>query len=240
MTSWRRHEVASAYLDGVRRAIPQISVQIDLLRRLIDAALPSVERFVDLGCGDGALGASVLDWYPGAEVFLVDFSLPMLDRARARFKDDSHDVVFVSADLRSHDWLESIPKPGEFDLVISGYAIHHLEDWRKQELFAEILTLLRPGGLFVNLEHVAPRSHFGRKLFDDLFVDSLHRFAMEAEPIASRDRVEFEYHSREDQYDNILSTVESQCGWLRAAGFVDVDCYFKLLELAIIAGRKPV
>jgi hypothetical protein len=33
--------------------------------------------------------------------------------------------------------------------------------------------------------------------------------------------------------------VDRQCQWLEAIGFVDVDCFFKLFELASFGGRKP-
>lgn len=48
-----------------------------------------------------------------------------------------------------------------------------------------------------------------------------------------------EYVHRPDKDANILALVEPQCEWLREFGFEDVDCYFKIFELAIIGGRRP-
>jgi hypothetical protein len=36
-----------------------------------------------------------------------------------------------------------------------------------------------------------------------------------------------------------LALVDVQCGWLREIGFQDVDCFFKVFELALLGGRKP-
>lgn len=44
------------------------------------------------------------------------------------------------------------------DAVVSGLAVHHLEDTRKRELFAEIHDFLSPGGVFSNLDLVRPAS----------------------------------------------------------------------------------
>ena len=47
-----------------------------------------------------------------------------------------------------------------------------------------------------------------------------------------------EFYHRDDKKANILTSVETQCQWLREIGFQDVDCYFKILEIAIFGGLK--
>ena len=54
----------------------------------------------------------------------------------------------------------------------------------------------------------------------------------------SRDEVAEFWFNRPDINDNILALVETQCQWLRQIGYRDVDCYFKILELAVFGGRK--
>ena len=239
MSAWKKQQNADGYVDGVRAAIPLIAEQIELVHRLIGAALPTVEHLLDLGCGDGALAASVLSRHPAASAVLVDFSEPMLARATERFEDSGQAVRVIRADFGAPSWRGALPPGRPYDLVLSGYAIHHLDDDRKQVLFRDVFELLGPGGLFLNLEHVASTSRLGQELFDELFIDSLFAQALRRDPAASRAGVAAAYHGREDQHDNRLAPAERQCQWLRAAGFVDVDCYFKILELALLAGRKP-
>jgi SAM-dependent methyltransferase len=238
VSSWKKRDVADSYVDGVRASIPLVAEQIDLMHRLIDATLPSVEAVVDLGCGDGALAASVLARHPSARACLIDFSAAMLDRARERFRASTSAVSLLRLDLSDRDWTQHLTLNREPDLIVSGFAIHHLDDARKQELYREVFDLLKPGGLFINLEHVAPASALGRRLFDELFIDRLYAQAAASDPSIGREQIALRYEEREDQHDNILAAVEAQCEWLRAAGFVDVDCYFRLLELALLAGRK--
>jgi hypothetical protein len=54
----------------------------------------------------------------------------------------------------------------------------------------------------------------------------------------TRQEVADELYRRDDKAANILGRVEQQCEWLHNIGFQDVDCYFKIFELALFGGRK--
>jgi SAM-dependent methyltransferase len=98
--------------------------------------------------------------------------------------------------------------------VVSGLAIHHLEDERKRALFEEIHSALVPGGVFANLDLVlsaSPRLH--------------ERFRREIGRV-------------DDDPTDRLADLSDQMGWLREAGFAEVDCHFKWLELALVLAVK--
>jgi ubiquinone/menaquinone biosynthesis C-methylase UbiE len=231
---WKASALAATFLEGVRGAIPLAEEQIDIMLRLVSASGAPVRRFLDLGCGDGVLSAAVLRRFPEAEAVLVDFSSAMLDAARARLAAHAGAVRFVDADYGLASWLE--PVAGQpYDAVISGYSIHHQPDSRKREVYREIFELLAPGGVFVNVEHVASASPWAAALNDELFIERLHAH----HPERSRAEVVETYYARPDKGSNILAPVETQCGWLREIGFTDVDCFLKIFELAVFGGRRP-
>lgn len=161
----------------------------------------------------------------------------MLDAARANLGNMPQATV-ARADFSRPQWVESVQSHRPFDIIVSGFAIHHLGDERKRELYGEIFDLLGPGGVFLNLEHVASATKAGERLFDEFFIDHLHDFHRGDDPKARREHIAGAYYQRPDKKENILAPVERQCQWLRDLGFADVDCFFKVFELAIFGGRK--
>jgi tRNA (cmo5U34)-methyltransferase len=231
VSAWKRDEVAAAYLDR-RRAIPLWREQGDVMRTLLTRAPRRVERFLDLGTGDGYLAELVLDACDGSRAELVDFSQPMLDAAAARLERSPDRWHAVEADLSTPAWLDALPAGG-YDAVVSSFCIHHLDHERKRALYRELLELLNPGGLFLNWEHVET-APLGTGLFDHAMVQGLSRL----QPGRSPDEVAREYRERPDALENKLLDVRTQCAWLREAGFEGVDVFFKWIELAIFGGTK--
>lgn len=207
MVTWSDPAKVDEYVGRVGRLAPRLAGEAALVELL--PAAP--ERILDLGCGDGRLTALVLDARPGVlEGVAVDSSPPMLGLARDRFRDEPR------VDVREHDLAAPITALGGFDVVVSGFAIHHLADARKMELLREIATQLRPGGVYANLEVVASPT------------PELHA--------EFRRAIEREADDPEDQ----LVDVETQLSWMRAAGLDQVDCMWKWRGFALLAGRQTI
>ncbi len=178
---------------------------------LLEEVPRDAQRILDLGTGDGRLLALLLLRRPQARGVAVDFSPTMLTKARERFGGDQRIEVV------EHDLAETLPNLKSFDVVASSFAIHHLAHERKRSLYEEVWRLLRPAGVFLNLEHV------------DSPTPRLHARFLEAMGITRAD---------EDPSNQLLD-VETQLHWLRDIGFEDVDCLWKWRELALLVGTKP-
>lgn len=235
--AWQSETLARTFLDNVRGGIPYAADQLDIMLRVIASNGLPVRSFADLGCGSGVVTQSVLSRFPSARGTLLDFSGPMLAAARDQLRDHAAQIEFVRADMASSEMWQAVRGP--FDTIVSGFAIHHLPDARKRELYAEIYGNLKPSGMFVNIEHVASPSLRGEQNFDDLMIDWLDAFHARRGSGKTRDQVANEYIHRPDEAANILTPVETQCTWLREIGFEEVDCYFKAFELAVFGGRRP-
>lgn len=234
---WQTPELATSFLEGVRGAIPAADLQLAIIGKIVEQWCDRPLTILDLGCGDGILGRYLLHRYPSAKGIFVDFSDPMLAVARQKLNHFPQAQV-VSADFGTVAWTDSIAADRPLDIVVSGFAIHHQPDARKQALYSEIYELLGSGGVFLNLEHVASCTTAGEKLFDEFFVDHLYAFHAQTNPRVQREAIAEKYYKRPDKTENILAPADEQCRWLREIGFRDVDCFFKTFELALFGGRK--
>jgi len=196
-------------LDYLGRA-DSIPHRVEGESTLLEFIPATVRRVLDLGTGDGRLLALVKRGHPDATAVAIDFSPSMLEAARKRFGGDPSVAVI------SHDLDNSLSDLGKFDAVVSSFAIHHLAHDRKRALYTEIHRALNPGGVFCNLEHVSSPT-------PELHDEFLLRIG---------------YTRETEDPSNKLLALEIQLGWLREVGFVDVDCFWKWRELALLAGRK--
>ena len=107
------------------------------------AVLPRIvgKRVLELGCGTGNLTAMIARAYPKSELVAVDFSGEALAECRRKLAHSS--VSFLQEDFARLSFAK-----GEFDLVISSIAIHHLADGDKSRLFQGVFQWLGNGGIF--------------------------------------------------------------------------------------------
>lgn len=207
MSEWQTATHALGYLEKADTVPHRQEGEATLL----DELPANVRQVLDLGCGDGRLLDLVLRARPAARGIAVDFSPPMLERLRQRFEKNQR------VQIVEHNLEHPLPDLGRFDVVVSSFAIHHVEHERKRQLYGEIWRALSAGGVFCNLEHVASASDYGHARF----LQAMGRTPDDEDP------------------SNKLLDVHTQLVWLRAIGFVDVDCYWKWRELALLVGRKP-
>jgi len=168
----------------------------------------------------------------GSEGVLVHFSEPMLERASARLAGWSGRWQAVRGDLCDPTWPERLPA-GRYDAVVSALAIHHLPPERKRTLFAELLALLEPGGIFVNMDYVSIDGPL-RGLFDEQMLANAMRDQRERG--GSHPEEEVDLQDDDDRPDS----AEDQVQWLRDAGFEQAELHFKWAEAAVFGAVKPV
>ena len=234
-SKWLTKELSEIFSEGVRGAIPGAYLQLEIITKLISAWCPSPSRILDLGCGDGILGRILFAMYPSAYTFFGDFSDSMLDKVRQKIDTDRRAKI-VQTDFATSEWRKDVETGTPFDIIVSGFSIHHQPDARKRDLYSEIYGLLNKGGVFLNLDQVKSKTASTSEIFDSFFLDHIRRSLSKSDQNEVMSQIEKAYY--EDKKENIPAPVEIQCQWLRDIGFEDVDCFFKTFELALFGGRK--
>jgi tRNA (cmo5U34)-methyltransferase len=204
---WTKPEHAEAYLARMKDIPHRVEGEATLLSEIPSQS----QRILDLGCGNGHLLSLILTHCPNAIGVGLDFSPTMLDQASNRFSSDDR-VTLVD-----HNMDGPLPELGAFDSVVSSFAIHHCSHSRKRGIYSEVFSLLEPGGVFCNLEHVSSPT----QRIHDRFEAAMNR------------------KRKDDDPSNKLLDLETQLRWLRELGFEDVDCHWKWREFALLSGRKP-
>jgi SAM-dependent methyltransferase len=126
---------------------------------LIDAVEAAAGRpdplVVDLGCGPGSLSVRLLRRMPSATVIAVDADPVTLSLGQAAY-GDVPGLRFLDLDLRSPGWVAGLGiAPGRLaDAVVSTTALHWLSAAELGNLYAALAGLLRPGGLFLDGDHL--------------------------------------------------------------------------------------
>ena len=155
--------------EGVRSMFDRIAPVYDAMNRLmtagldqrwrratVDAVVRPGDRVLDACCGTGDLAVAAAAG--GGKVTGVDFSRPMLDRARRK----APEIEWIEGDALALPFEE-----GAFDAATVGFGVRNLADLEGG--LRELRRVLRPGGQLAILEITRPQvllAPFYRLWFD--------------------------------------------------------------------------
>jgi tRNA (cmo5U34)-methyltransferase len=215
---WRNYD------DQIRRAIPGYDEALELLVAVVARSCAAPRWILDLGVGTGNLAGLLLRAFPDARLTGIDIVPEFLEIAEHRLREFHDRVEFVEADLASYEF------PQGLDVVVSAFVLHHTEDVTKRRIYEQVHSSLNVGGFMANADFVDSASPLFSRVFDELRVVYMRQSGLTEERI----RVEHFEHRKLER----PTPMEVQLEWLRSIGFVDVDCVWKYLNLAVFAGVK--
>lgn len=114
------------------------------------------EKALDLCCGTGDIAFALNR--AGAQVVGLDFSPPMLAKARERGRRAGTGVEFVAGDALKIEYGDSA-----FDIVTIGYGLRNLASWERG--LEEMVRVARPGGRLLALDFGKPDFRPWRRLY---------------------------------------------------------------------------
>ncbi|MGK4906219.1 class I SAM-dependent methyltransferase [Streptomyces albus] len=120
---------------------------VALLSAAVDQLPSGARDILDIGSGTGRLTSLCRTALPEARIVGVDPAPAMVEEAEAKFADDP----LTSFRHGVAEDLSGLPD-ASFDVAISSFALHHLELGTYPKAAAELLRVLRPGGVFINAD----------------------------------------------------------------------------------------
>lgn len=188
-------------------------------------------RVLDVGAGFGPLAGAILEDRANATAVCLDGSKEMISMGRERNVKFGSRIEFVRGPIDTQKWSRALS--GSFDAIVSARALHHLTHEERLRFFRDAAGLLNAGGCFINADSLlAPsetlRAQYRKARQRWLGEPSGEKTAGEIQP--SRARLPHGAH-----YNGLM---EDELGRLRAAGFRDVDVFWKFTNYAVYGGFR--
>jgi SAM-dependent methyltransferase len=214
--------LASEYDELKLRVIPGYRQVQDLALRY--ASAKRRQRVLELGCGTGEWASVFFRHHPEADYVAIEFSSNMRRLALARLSAYGTRFQLLDQDLNA-----SLPE-GPFDLVVSFFAIHHVEN--KQRLVQDVFASLAPGGSFLYADITIASDPGLERSFLDGWVAFMHGAGLDTERIP---------HVLADHRENDIAEPSStQLSYLRAAGFAPADVIWSWEKFVLFYAAKPM
>lgn len=147
VTRWERMQ---------KQYLVQRNKRFDIILQLLQKTQPNLTIVLDLGCGTGCLTLRLLDTFPDIHVIGIDADPTLLALAQLRTARFGTRVQFLQRDFRVPTWLNGLPDC--VDAAVSATALHWLNGEQLTTVYGQIAKILRPGGIFVNADHVGSES----------------------------------------------------------------------------------
>src|SRR5207344_3127588 len=225
---WASDTYVEEWVNRQQAEDPARAQRFQLMCDLLPFSTDATVTLLDVGAGYGPVSKFILDQFTNATCIAQDGSEPMLQRARQIMVSYGARFQPHQSDLFDQDWLPQ--HCGPFDAAVSASCLHNLRDFKRiSQIYSDIRAHLKPDGVFLNLDLVnAPtltlQQHYSR-------VTALRR----QREGASREGVTALLQPAHQAAEHgpvhaFPANLDEQLAALRAAGFTEVDCFWKDLR----------
>jgi ubiquinone/menaquinone biosynthesis C-methylase UbiE len=230
------------------RYIPARKERFENIVGLIADTKPKASKVLDIGCGTGSLMLPILEAFPKAEVWGIDFDTTLLALAEKRLAKFGDRVRLIEADLRKSGWIKLVG--GHCDAVVSATALHWFSPPQLSRLYKQFAQILKPSGIFLNADHAGSPCKQIQKDWEN----QRHRLARKYKNSSADDwdgfwnayglamKINVKKFRRKLTGDWVGTELGLPLEWhfekLKKAGFVAIDCFWRLDYDAIYGGIR--
>ncbi|HET8841672.1 MAG TPA: class I SAM-dependent methyltransferase [Ktedonobacteraceae bacterium] len=232
--------------------LPTREARFQVMLDALEILVPSPFVALDLACGPGSLSQRLLTRFPQARCLAIDVDPVLLTLGRQALGDLDGRLTWIEHDLRDPEWNRSLGV-SQVDAVLTTTALHWLRPESLVSLYTRLATLIRPGGLFLNGDHLAfPPSQPGlQKLAQQIGQRQEESIAqrggenwtqwwaaLEQEPELKEQFARREQLLHWQDHGETVQTVDLHKAALSNAGFREVDiCWQELDNRVLLAIR---
>ncbi len=204
--------IASEYDGHVAAVNPHYARYHSEALDVVKSAVPFPARWLDTGCGTGAMVLAAIQHYPNIEYTIADPSAAMMELALKKL-----------AGLRVQSVLavtQELDLPGNaFDVITAIQSHHYLDEATRRAATENCFRMLKPGGVYITYENVRPFTEEGLRIG----MDRWRRYQLEAGRTAQE--VEKNLSRYDAEYFPI--TICQHLELLRCCGFTASEVLFR-------------
>ena len=219
---------------GIRQLLPGYE---EMLEAIVLGVPTDCRRILDLGTGTGALSLKLLERCPNAQIVGVDYSPRMLRFAQAKIDAAGYDDRWTGVETDFGELAKgaTVPEVEEkFDACVSSFAIHHLEDEMKQQLYHWVVQHLVEGGYFWNADPMLAESPALAEKYKALREESARQNGIDLEAVrAKMGQSILQGYSGPDR----LATLTRHLEMMTEAGLTSFLVPWKFYGFAVFGGR---
>lgn len=222
----------------IRRALPHC----DDLQEGIRAAVAAYAgnhgpiRVLEIGCGNGVTSEAILSAHTGLSLTALDNEVRMVRQAVRRLKKPiaARRCQVLCMDALTH--LRRLPARS-IDIVASALTLHNMNRSYRDRVHRQIFRVLKPQGLFVNADKLAPDDD-GRRFFE--LGKALAWFFKAFVPAGRYDLLEeWVLHNVADQGPDRVMKEKATIASLKKIGFTPIRISARYNMEAVLHARKP-
>ena len=210
-------EVAEVFDDMLERSIPQYETMRSVVFDMGKHFMGGLGVLLDLGCSRGGSLSHFVEAFPDCYFVGMEVSKPMYDAASQRFANNRR-VDIRLADIR-YEFPDVQP-----NLTLSVLTLQFVPIEYRARILRNVYESLEPGGAFILVEKLLIES----ALVDELMVENYYGLK------SASGYTEAQIERKRLSLEGVLvpMTEQGNASMLRAAGFRQVDCFWRWMQFA--------
>ena len=180
-----------------------------------------------------------LEKYSNSKIVAIDGAATMLELAKSRLGEFAKRVEWVLSDFQTIP--STVLKPETFDVVISSYALHHLNAQEKLAVLKSVVQTIKPAGWFLNADIVVAEAPDVERRIQEIRVEAVtNRAPVQDKRFRSTDATRKFLYDLEATEQDQPQTLDRDIRILHESGITNAGVFWKECREIVIGGLKTI